>query len=119
MPLPLLSGLCFFQSATNAFRRSLSGTPFAFMDYWDVVMIAFLNLDAPEIIAMAVVVPLFTWSLVWLYRDAERRGQSGLLVALLVHLLCWPGGLLVWLFIRPQRRDSIARSGWRIERWNA
>ncbi len=39
-------------------------------------------------------------SLVWVYRDANRRGKSGILVALLVALISWPIGLLVWLIIR-------------------
>jgi hypothetical protein len=39
-------------------------------------------------------------TLVWVYRDAERCGKSGILVALLVGLLFWPVGLLVWLILR-------------------
>ncbi|HEX8747757.1 MAG TPA: hypothetical protein VF717_11205 [Pyrinomonadaceae bacterium] len=39
-------------------------------------------------------------SLVWVYRDANRRGKSGILVALLVALISWPIGLLVWFLIR-------------------
>ncbi len=39
-------------------------------------------------------------SLVWVYRDANRRGKSGILVALLVAIISWPIGLIVWLIIR-------------------
>jgi Na+/proline symporter len=41
-------------------------------------------------------------SVVWAYGDAERRGKSGCLVALLVFLLTWPAGLIIWLLIRPE-----------------
>ncbi len=30
---------------------------------------------------------LYIWSIIWVYRDAESRGKSGLAVALLVALL--------------------------------
>lgn len=45
-------------------------------------------------------------SVPWAYRDAERRGQSGPLVALVVGLVSWPFGLLAWLFTRPARRSG-------------
>lgn len=43
---------------------------------------------------------IYIASLVWVYRDAERRGKSGILIALLVALISWPIGLLVWLLVR-------------------
>ncbi len=49
---------------------------------------------------------LFVWSLVWAYRDAEKRGQNGLLVAILVAVAAWPLGLVVWLLVRPARLDG-------------
>lgn len=48
------------------------------------------------------VLVLFIWSVIWAYRDAERRGKPGCLVALLVFWLTWPLGLILWLLIRPQ-----------------
>lgn len=49
---------------------------------------------------------LYVWSVIWAVRDAEKRGKSGCLVALLVILLAYPIGLLVWLIFRPEdRRD--------------
>ncbi len=44
---------------------------------------------------------LYVWSIIWAYRDAERRGKPGWLVALLVALLSWPVSLLVWIVFRP------------------
>ena len=43
---------------------------------------------------------LYIVSIVWVYRDAERRGKSGIVVALLVAFISWPIGLLVWLLVR-------------------
>lgn len=44
---------------------------------------------------------VYIWSIVWACRDAGRRGKSPLLVGILVALLSWPIGLVVWLLIRP------------------
>jgi hypothetical protein len=43
---------------------------------------------------------IYIASLVWVYRDANRRGKPGIVVALLVGLISWPIGLIVWLLIR-------------------
>ncbi len=50
---------------------------------------------------------LYIFSIVWAYGDAERRGKSGCLVALLVVLLSWPVGLIAWIVFRPE--DKIRR----------
>jgi hypothetical protein len=47
---------------------------------------------------------LYVWSIIWSYADAESRGKSGCLVALLVALLSWPLGLVIWLVARPNDR---------------
>ncbi|HSM56514.1 MAG TPA: hypothetical protein VK879_10205 [Candidatus Sulfomarinibacteraceae bacterium] len=59
----------------------------------------------PAAIALCITLPLlavFIWSVIWAYNDAEKRGKSGCLVALLVFLLTWPVGLIIWLLIRPE-----------------
>jgi hypothetical protein len=48
---------------------------------------------------------LYVYSIIWSYGDAEQRGKSGCLVALLVALLSWPLGLLVWVVLRPDRGE--------------
>lgn len=48
---------------------------------------------------------LFIWSVLWAYADAEKRGKSGWLAALLVFLVQWPAGLIIWLLIRPQEKQ--------------
>ena len=52
-------------------------------------------------------VVLYVWSLVWVYRDAESRGKSGLLVALLVTFLGWPMTLIFWIAFRPDRSTAL------------
>ncbi len=47
---------------------------------------------------------VYLYSIVWAYGDAERRGKSGCLVALLVMLVSWPLGIVIWLVARPEPR---------------
>lgn len=65
--------------------------------------------DAGALPAVAVIIAIivglvffaiYIASLVWVYRDAQRRGKSGILVALLVAFISWPIGLIVWLVVR-------------------
>src|SRR3954470_17066832 len=51
----------------------------------------------------AVYLTLLIWSLVWVARDAEARGKSGALLALLI-FFTWPIGLVVWVVARPELR---------------
>jgi hypothetical protein len=44
---------------------------------------------------------LYIWSICWSYADAEARNKPGWAVALLVALLSWPIGLLIWFVFRP------------------
>ena len=46
---------------------------------------------------------IYIGSVIWAFADAQNRGKSGCLVALLVLLLVWPVGLIIWLLIRPSR----------------
>lgn len=47
---------------------------------------------------------VYLGSIIWAYQDAQQRGKSGCLVALLVSLFSWPFGLLIWFVFRPDRR---------------
>jgi drug/metabolite transporter (DMT)-like permease len=60
--------------------------------------------DLAELSCAAILLALLVWSLVWVANDAEARGKSGCLVALLVLFLSWPLSLLVWIIFRPERR---------------
>jgi hypothetical protein len=53
-------------------------------------------------VASAVMLVLYVWSIAWAYGDAESRGKPGCLVALLVMLLSWPLGLILWIVFRPE-----------------
>jgi len=55
-------------------------------------------------VLLLVSIPIIT--AFWAMGDAERRGKSGCLVALLVLLLAWPTGLIVWLLIRPPEQTD-------------
>jgi hypothetical protein len=63
------------------------------------------------ILGVIAVVGVYVASIVWAARDAEDRGKSGCLVALLVALLSWPLGLVAWLVFRPERHRSHDASG--------
>jgi hypothetical protein len=57
----------------------------------------------PVVLALIVVVlTLYVWSAVWLYRDATVRNRSGCLIVLVLFICVpWPFSLLVWLVCRP------------------
>ena len=48
---------------------------------------------------------LVIWSIIWAYNDANKRGRSGCLVALMVFFVTWPAGLLIWLVFRPEQKE--------------
>lgn len=54
-----------------------------------------------------VLVGLYIRSIIWAYDDAEARGKSGLLVAVIVLLFFWPSGLLLWLSFRPDKPKAV------------
>lgn len=58
------------------------------------------------IIIGLIVLVIYLWSIVWAYKDAERRGKPGWLVAIVVAFLAWPIGLLLWLLVRPNDRTT-------------
>jgi antibiotic biosynthesis monooxygenase (ABM) superfamily enzyme len=59
-----------------------------------------------KILAVAMLI-LYPVSLIWAYRDAERRGKEGLLLTLLV-AITFVIGLLVWFVVRPERQEKVA-----------
>jgi antibiotic biosynthesis monooxygenase (ABM) superfamily enzyme len=59
-----------------------------------------------KILAIAMLI-LYPVSLIWAYRDAERRGKEGLLLTLLV-AITFVIGLLVWFVVRPERQEKVA-----------
>lgn len=57
-------------------------------------------------IAIILIIVLYVWSIVWAYKDAEKRGKSGCLVALLVFFVTFPIGFIIWLVFRPDKKRS-------------
>lgn len=58
--------------------------------------------DLVIIAAAVLLLSAFVASIAWVWRDADRRGQPGFIVAVLVAFLLWPFSLIVWLLARPQ-----------------
>lgn len=54
-------------------------------------------------VAVGFMINVVIWSLVWVYVDAINRGKPGCSVALLVLLVAWPIGLLIWIVFRPEQ----------------
>jgi hypothetical protein len=48
------------------------------------------------VIFFALYLTLVIWSMIWVAKDAELRGKSGILLAILM-FFTWPLGLLVWV----------------------
>jgi hypothetical protein len=77
---------------------------------WILGILLLLGFVSPIVLSSAyplvlslclIVLILYIWSIFWSYGDAEARGKSGCAVALLVALLTWPLGLLIWFIFRP------------------
>jgi len=58
------------------------------------------SLGFSELLMLLLIPVLYIASIVWGYKDAERRGSNGILVAILIAVAVWPLSLIVWLFIR-------------------
>lgn len=56
------------------------------------------------VLVVAAFLAAFIASVGWAARDAEKRGKSGCLVALLVAFITWPLSLLMWVAFRPERK---------------
>jgi hypothetical protein len=64
--------------------------------------------NALSITILVVGLSVVLFSCRWAGSDAERRGKSGCLVAIVV-LLTWPLGLILWLVFRPDSRSKWSR----------
>lgn len=67
-----------------------------------------IDLGIIGVILGLAVLALYIWSIVWAYRDADKRGSSALLVAIMVAFLAWPLGIVIWLLIRPKEYKGTA-----------
>lgn len=67
----------------------------------DAVGIIVILIGAVFGLAMFVI---YIASIIWAFGDAQARGKSGCLVALLVALASWPIGLIIWLVARPDNK---------------
>ncbi len=51
--------------------------------------------------AIIAVAALFIGTLIWVFRDAERRGRGGCIALLFLFSAGWPFSILWWLWLRP------------------
>ena len=66
--------------------------------------LAGLKLEGPVILvipALAAILFAAIASLVWLYRDAQKRNKYGLVAILFVLLTGWPVSFIWWFWLRP------------------
>jgi len=52
-----------------------------------------------------IIMGLFVWSLVWICRDAHRRGKSWGWAFIYALAACYPLSLIWWLWLRPPRQN--------------
>ncbi len=53
------------------------------------------------ILLFALYLIVWVWCVFWANDDATRRGSPAIFVALVVALIPWPFGLIIWLVLRP------------------
>lgn len=61
-------------------------------------------MNATNCLIAGILIILTLALVVWIYRDAESRGKSGILIAFLVGVIAWPLGVLIWLAARPAKQ---------------
>lgn len=68
----------------------------------------FAEIAGSVVVAIVAVALCLLWivSIVWAYHNAQSRGKSGCLVALLIIFLTWPVGFIAWLVFRPNCRSG-------------
>ena len=49
----------------------------------------------------------FIASIIWVSRDAKKRGKSGLLAGLFAVVALWPLSLIIWLWLRPRSTNKL------------
>jgi hypothetical protein len=63
-----------------------------------------------EIRASPFLILLALWayvaSIIWMSRDARKRGMRGILAGIFAALGMWPLSLLLWLWLRPAKLSS-------------
>ncbi len=75
----------------------------------DEVLLSFFGLA----VGLIFLVPIFLFIIgiliaIWVYKDAEARGESGVLWLLVVLLTSFIG-LIVWLVVRPEKKEAKSR----------
>ena len=61
-----------------------------------------------ELVAPLLFVLTYLGSLCWVHRDAQERVERPVLLTLVIGLVSWPLGLLLWVLFRPEEEDPYA-----------
>jgi len=61
---------------------------------------------------LLVVSVLFIGSLIWIYRDAQKRQKHGWLAVIFATVVFWPCSLILWLWLRPKKAGNIGHQIW-------
>ena len=64
-----------------------------------------IKISAPPFFILLAIV-LYVASIIWVARDATKRGKSGRLAGIFAALAVWPCSLLFWLWLRPANLQS-------------
>jgi hypothetical protein len=65
-----------------------------------------IEVSAPPFFILLMLVG-FIASIIWVARDAKRRGKSSLFAGLFAGLALWPVSLVIWLWLRPRSTTKI------------
>ena len=55
---------------------------------------------------LVVLTGIFVASLVWVYRDAVKRGKNPVVAMLFILLTGWPGSFIWWCWLRPALKEE-------------
>jgi hypothetical protein len=63
-----------------------------------------LNLEGPAVLVLPGIIAILLlsiWSFIWLFYDARKRSNNGLVAIVFVIITGWPLSLLWWFWLRP------------------
>ena len=52
------------------------------------------------------IIGFFIFSIIWIYKDSQKRNKNGFIAALFILLTGWPLSFLWWFWIRPSLKNE-------------
>ena len=68
-----------------------------------------ISFEGPAIIVIPLEIFLFgsfSWSLIWVYRDASKRNRNPIFAIIFLLVAGWPFSLLFWNWLRPEIKSQ-------------